>query len=84
MKDNKLMEMMEIKAYIENKYGIYYLKAMAKLNEHLLVETRFDKRGLLKHEFALTDNEREAILYAFPELEEMIYGKGKVEIRSKR
>lgn len=44
------------------KYGSAYISAIAKLN----APNRFDEKGLLKYEYELTDEEKDALKYYVP------------------
>lgn len=63
MSYNNEKEMRDLKDYMENKYGMAYMSAIAKLS----TQNQFDENGILKPELALTSKEKEALMFYVPE-----------------
>lgn len=62
--DEKLQEYKEYRSYIEEKYGRDYQSAIVKLS----IKEPYDKRGLLKPQYALTEQEKNALMFYIPEV----------------
>ena len=69
--ENKEQEFNFYRDYLTKKYGAAYFGAIRKLS--VPFDSQFDENGLLKKELYLTDKEKDALMYAFPETQLIDY-----------
>ncbi len=58
----------DLRMYVKTKYGDSYLSAMSKLS----ASNPYDDEGMLKPEYALSSNEKEALLHYIPETKQFL------------
>jgi len=58
----------QLREFVQQKYSKAYISAIIKLN----TPDCYDSKGMIKPEFVLTEQEKEALIFYIPEVSEII------------